>query len=442
MPPRRDIIGDIEASQRILFPQTVCHPQKPWGFIQTKSDSKAGGIAMMLTDITVRSAKPKGATYRLFDGGGLYLEVPPSGSKYWRLKYRFAGKERRLAFGVYPDVSLVAARKKRDQARELVAAGKDPADVKREAKRIAKIKANNSFESVACDWMKHHAHEWSPHYATDVKQRLEKHIFPKLGHRPIAELPAIEILEELRVIEESGALDMAQRMMQTCAQVFRYAITTGRAERNPITDLRGALKTPIRKHHAYLKADELPDYLKKLAVYDGSVETRLALKCLLLFFVRTTELRGALWQEFNFDKAEWRIPAERMKMKDPHIVPLSRQAIEALQELKKLTGHRKYVFPNENNPLKCMSDGTMLGALYRMGYRSRTTGHGFRACASTILNENGFQPDIIERQLAHCERNKVRAAYNHAQYLAERRKMMQWWADYLDDAEKIHPIQD
>ena len=221
--------------------------------------------------------------------------------------------------------------------------------------------------------------------------------------------------------------------MQASGQVFRYAIATGRAEKNPITDLRGALKTPVKKHQAYLKEHELPEYLKKLEAYDGHPQTKLALKFLLLTFVRTAELRGAKWTELNFDKAEWRIPAERMKMRELHIVPLSRQAIAILKELQPITGQWQYVFPNQHKPAGHMSENTILYALYRMGYHSRATGHGFRSTASTILNENGFSPDVIERQLAHGERNKVRAAYNHAQYLPERRQMMQWWADYLDE---------
>jgi len=387
---------------------------------------------MSLTDAKVRNTKPTAKPFKLSDGGGLVLLVQPSGGKWWRYRYRFAGKEKMLALGAYPDISLADARERHAQARKVLVAGKDPGELKKEAKRLVAIKAENNLESIAREWHEQHIHEWVAHYARDVISRLETHIFPKLGNRPIADLNATEILSVLRVIENSGALDMAQRVMQTCGQVFRYAITTGRADHNPVTDLRGALKTPVKKHHAHLAADELPEYLQKCEVYDGELQTKLALKMLLLTFVRTTELRGAEWSEINFNKAEWRIPAERMKMKDQHIVPLSKQAIVILRELQKHTGNRQHLFPNRHNPVKCMSGNTMLYALYRMGYHSRTTGHGFRATASTILNEHGYPPDVIERQLAHCERDKVRAAYNHAQYLPERRKMMQWWADYLD----------
>ncbi len=387
---------------------------------------------MPLTDVTVRTAKPKSKPYKLSDGGGLFLLVQPSGGKWWRYKYRFTGKEKLLALGGYPDVSLADVRERHSQARKALAAGNDPGEVKKEAKRLAVIKADNNFEAIAREWHEQHRHEWVAHYAGDVLNRLETHMFTKIGNRPIADINAIEILSVLRIIEKSGALDMAQRMMQTCGQVFRYAITTGRADRNPVADLRGALKTPVRKHHAHLKADELPEFLQKLAIYDGNLQTKLALKLLMLTFVRTTELRGAEWGEINFDAAEWRIPASRMKMKDPHIVPLSTQAIAALRDLQKISGNRQHVFPNEKRPITFISENTMLYAIYRMGYHSRTTGHGFRATASTLLNEQGFAPDVIERQLAHCERNKVRAAYNHAQHLPERGKMMQWWADYLD----------
>jgi integrase len=364
----------------------------------------------------------------------MFLLVAPSGSKYWRLKYNFAGKEKLLALGVYPEVSLGDARERRAQARKTLAAGKDPSAVKKEAKRLALLNSENTFEAVAREWHEQQRHRWAKHYSVCVLNRLETHIFPKMGGRPIADVGAQELLSHLRVVEKSGALDLAHRIMQSCGQIFMYAIATGRAERNPVPDLRGALKTPVTKHHAYLKADDLPEYLRKLENYDGTLETKLALKMLLLTFVRTTELREAEWTEIDFDKAEWRISASRMKMKELHIVPLSVQAVAVLRELQNRTGNRKYLFPNEHNQFSFMSENTMLFALYRMGYRSRVTGHGFRSTASTILNENGFSPDVIERQLAHCERNKVRAAYNHAQHLPERRKMMQWWADYLDGA--------
>jgi integrase len=391
---------------------------------------------MPLTDIKIKNAKPAEKPFKISDGGGLFIVVQPTGGKWWRYKYRFAGKEKLLALGAYPDVGLAEARELHSQARKVLAAGNDPSEVKKVPKRLVTLKAENNLEAIAREWHAQHLHEWAEHYARDVINRLETHIFPKLGSRPIADITATDLLSCLKVIEKSGALDMAQRMMQTCGQVFRYAIVTGRINQNPVNDLKGALKTPVRKHHAHLKANELPEYLQKLEAYDGDPQTKIALKLLLLTFVRTTELRGALWQEINFDKTEWHIPASRMKMKNPHIVPLCTQAIAVLRELQRHSGNREHVFPNQTRPTKCMSENTMLFALYRMGYHSRATGHGFRATACTILYENGFTEDLVERQLAHAKRNKVRAAYDHAQFIEPRRKMMQWCGNYLARIQK------
>jgi integrase len=389
---------------------------------------------MPLTDAKVRSAKPKEKAYKLTDGGGLYLLVNPNGGRYWRFKYRYGGKEKLLALGAYPDLSLADARELHSQARRTLALGNDPSDVKKEAKRQAVLNSENTFEAIANEWCESRKHKWVTSYSEAMVERLKRHVFPKIGHRPIKDITAPEFLTVVRVVEGQGSLDLAQRLMQASAQIFRYAVATGRAERNPLVDLKGALKPPVRKHQAYLKDKDLPDYLAKLEAYDGSIQTKLALKFLLLTFVRTTELRAATWKEIDFDKAEWRIPAERMKMREQHMVPLSKQAIAVLRELQSLTGQWSYVFANQHKPSGFMSENTMLYALYRMGYHSKATGHGFRATASTILNEHGFEPSVIERQLAHAERNEVRAAYNHAQYLPERRKMMQWWADYIDEA--------
>ncbi len=391
---------------------------------------------MPLNDVKIRNAKPKEKAYKLADGGGLFLWVQPSGGKWWRFKYRFGGKEKLLALGSYPDVTLADARERHSQARKVLAAGNDPNEVKKEAKRLTQLKSENTFEAIAREWHKGNLHTWSKKHGEAVLTRLEADIFSPLGNRPVTDISAPELLSALRAIEKRGAYDLTQTVAQYCRRIFTYAIATGRAERNPAADLRGALKTPVCKHHAHLKADELPEFLEKLEAYDGEPLTKYALKLLVLTFVRTTELRGAKWEEINFDAAEWRIPAERMKMKDPHIVPLSKQAIAVLREVQKISGNRQHVFPNHNRPNSMMSENTMLYALYRMGYHSRTTGHGFRATASTVLNEQGFAPDVIERQLAHAERNKIRAAYNHAQHLPQRRKMMQWWADYLDGVVK------
>jgi integrase len=388
---------------------------------------------MSLSDAKVRNAKPKAKAYKIADGEGLFLLIMPSGGKYWRVKYFFAGKEKLLALGVYPEISLADARERRAQARKVLAAGNDPGEAKKEAKRLATLKNANSFEAVAREWFEKRKHEWTPSTADAVLARLDKYVLPKLGPKPIADITSPEILAMLRVVEGRSALELARRLMQMVGQVFMYAIATGRAERNPVPDLRGALKTPVVEHHSFLKASELPLYLKNLEAYDGSLQTKLALRLLLLTFVRTIELRGAQWAEIDWDHAEWRVPAERMKMKELHIVPLSRQAIAVLRELENVSGNRHHIFPNQHHPVTFMSENTMLYALYRMGYHSRATGHGFRSTASTILNEHDFRADVIERQLAHGERNAVRAAYNHAQYLPERRQMMQWWADYLDE---------
>jgi len=391
---------------------------------------------MALTDTKIRNAKPKSKPYKLHDRDGLFALVHTNGSRYWRFKYRFLGKEKLLALGVYPEVNLSEARERRAQARKILAEGNDPVQIKQESKRIALLNSENTFEAVSREWIEQRRDNWTPNYADAMLRRLKQHVFPKLGDRPIKDISPPELLSALRVIEKTGALDLAQRLLQAAGQIFMYAIATGRAERNPVPDLRGALKSPVRKNMAYLKQEELPEYLQKLEAYNGDAQTKLALKFLLLTFVRTSELRASEWQEINFDKAEWRIPAKRMKMRDPHIVPLSRQAMDILKELQKHSGNRKYIFPNQHKPLAFMSENTMLYALYRMGYHSRATGHGFRSTASTILNEHGYAPDVIERQLAHSERNTVRAAYNHAQYLPERRKMMQEWADHLDELQK------
>jgi integrase len=394
---------------------------------------------MSLTDVKIRSSQPKATPYKLFDREGLYLLIKPNGGKFWRYKYRFAGKEKALALGAYPTLSLAEARDLHLQARKALTLGNDPADAKRETKRLAILRREHSFESVAREWLEKQKHTWTPGYSTAMEKRLKKNIFPRLGHRPISEISALEFLEVVRVVEKREALDLAMRLLQAAGQIFRYAIATGKAARNPIADLRGALKTPVRKHQAYLKEHELPDFLETLAVYQGNIQTKVALKLLMLTFVRTSELRCAEWSEIIWDKAEWRIPAERMKTRDPHIVPLSNQSIAILEELKKMSGAQTFVFPSQQKPSRCMSENTMIFALYRMGYHSRATVHGFRSTASTILNENGFPGDVIERQLAHCERNGVRAAYNHAQYLPQRREMMQWWADYLDTAAQPKP---
>ena len=391
---------------------------------------------MPLTDVKARNTKPQPRPIKVFDGGGLFLLVQPNGGKCWRYKYRFSGKEKLLALGSYPDVSLEEARDRHRKARKDLAAGNDPGEIKKETKRLDKLKSGNTFEAIAREWHDHRKHNWTPKHAQQIMTRMEANLFPRLGNRPITDITAPDLLTVARTIEGRGAFDIAHRSIQTAGQVFTYAIVSGKAERNPAADLRGALKPLTKKHHAHLSAKELPEFLKSLEAYDGTLQTKLAIELLLLTFVRTSELRCAEWKEIDLDKAEWRIPAERMKMRDPHIVPLSKQAVKVLKKIQELSGDWPRVFPNQHKPIGYMSQNTIIFAIYRMGYHSRLTGHGIRGTASTILNENGFAPDVIERQLAHAERNGVRAAYNHAQYLSERRKMMQWWADYLEAAQK------
>jgi integrase len=394
---------------------------------------------MPLTDIEIRRAKAREKAYKLFDEKGMYLLVSTTGARLWRLKYRVLQKEKVLALGQYPQCTLAEARDARDAARKLLRSGTDPGAVRREERREQQTRAGNTFEILAREWHANQQAKWTWHHAATVLRRIETHLFPRLGSRAIAEIEAPELLDALRLIERNaqanarGSNEIAHRMLQTSGQIFRYAIATGRARRNPSVDLRGALKAKERtRNYAALSETELPEFLKKLKAYDGQTQTKLAMRLLLLTFVRTGELRRSEWSEFELDKAQWRVPAERMKMRSEHIVPLSTQAIEVVRELQKLNDGRRYVFANQANHEKPMSENTLLYALYRMGYHSRATAHGFRATASTILNEQGFRPDVIERQLAHAERNKVRAAYHRAEYLPARRKMMQHWSDYLD----------
>jgi integrase len=382
---------------------------------------------------------------KLHDGGGLYLWVYANGGKFWRLRYQLGGKEKSLSFGSYPQVSLKEARAKRDEQRKVLDADLDPS-AERKATNLRKKLANvNSFEAVALEWYNKQLHTWVEHHASDVKRRLESNIFPTLGKRPIDQINALELLETIRKIEARGAYDLAHRVLQVCGQVFRYGIATGRCTRNLSTDLRGALTPHVKKHQSAVRPEELSDLMRAIAKYDetGDKQTRLALQLLAQTFVRTNELIGAEWTEFDLDNALWIIPAGRMKMKAEHVVPLARQALAILSELKEISGGSRFVFPGRNRD-KPISNNTMLFALYRMGYKGKMTGHGFRAVASTILNETGFKPDVIERQLAHCERNEVRGAYNRAEYLPERKRMMQHWADYLGSIEsgaKVVPLR-
>lgn len=393
-----------------------------------------------LTDTKLRRLKPDAHAYRVPDAHGLNVEVTPTGSRLWRYRYRFNGKETVMALGQYPAVTLAEARERRRAARLLLDAGRNPTLERRLERRTRAVAAGNTFQAIATEWIEKQAAQWTPHHALDVQRSLTKEAFPAFGERPITEIEAPEILACLRTIESRGALEIAHRTAQRIAAVFRYAVLTGRAKYNPAADLRGALATRKVKHMTALAVDELPDYLDKLERYDGNLQTKLALRFMLLTFVRTTELLGADWDEIDTSAREWRIPAERMKMREPHTVPLSTQALAVLDELRAFTGQTPLLFPGRSNAHRPMSSNTMLFALYRMGYHSRATTHGFRALASTVLNEQGWRVDVIERQLAHGERNKVRAAYNRAQYLPERHQMMQAWADFLDTASRKHKV--
>jgi integrase len=369
------------------------------------------------------------------DGHGMYLEVMPGGARYWRLKYRFDGKEKRLSLGVYPETGLALARQRRDDARRLLASGTDPSSERKEARATAARETASSFESVARAWHASWKSARTDHHADYVLRRLEADVFPEIGARPIEELTAPMLVKIARKIESRGAVDIAKRSLQTSGQIFRYAVAHGHIDRNPASDIRPADVLQSRKttNYARLEARELPELLRRMAVYQGSPHTRSALQLIALTFVRTSELIEASWDEVDLQKAEWRIPAARMKMRSPHVVPLSRQAIDALRCLSELRSLSPYVFPGERDHEKPMSNNTILKALERMGYKGRMTGHGFRGVASTLLHEHGFEHKLIELQLAHQERNRVSASYNWATHLAERRTMMQWWADNLDE---------
>lgn len=390
---------------------------------------------MPLSDTAIRKAKPTDKTQRLFDGGGLYLEITPAGGKLWRQKYRFGGKEKRLAHGTYPEVSLAEARDRRDDARKLLAAGTDPGEHKKAEKLAGEDRAANNFEAVAREWFGKFAPNWAASHAGKIMGRLENDLFPWIGSRPVAEIKAPELLRCLRRIESRGALETAHRVLQNAGQVFRYAIATGRADRDPSTDLRGAL-APWKPQHYPAPTDPkaVGELLRAIDGYTGGNVVKAMLRLAPLVFVRPGELRQAEWAEIDLEAAEWNIPAHKMKMREPHMVPLSRQAIEILTDLQPLTGNRAHVFPGGHDPRKPMSEAALNAALRRMGYDKTTmTAHGFRAIARTLLDEElGFRPDYIEHQLAHAVRDPNGRAYNRTAHLAARRKMMQAWADYLD----------
>lgn len=411
---------------------------------------------MPLTDSAVRNAKPGRKAQRLFDGSGLYLEVAPSGGKWWRFKYRFGGKEKRFSFGVYPDVTLKDAREKRDAARKLLANGIDPGEERKATK--ATESGAGSFEAVAREWHTKFSPSWSETHRVKLLGRLELYVFPWLGSRPVNEITAPELLAAIRRIEANGHLETAHRALQVCGQVLRYAVQTGRAERNCAADLKGAIPPPIKKSMASITDPEkVGQLLRAIRDYPGAYVTRCALQLAPLFFLRPGELRKAEWSEFDLDRAEWRITVQRMKRRQKekdarkgevgHIVPLSRQAIEILRDLHQLTGTGRYLFPGLRSKDRPISDATLTNALRRMGYTGEEmTVHGFRHMASTLLHEHGFPSHVIEKQLSHADRNRIRAVYNYAEYMPERKKMMQAWAEYLGqlaagEGNKVVPIR-
>jgi integrase len=388
---------------------------------------------MPLTDTTIRNAKSGEKAIRLYDERGLYLEISPAGGKWWRLKYRFDGKEKRISLGVYPDVSLKDARDRRDEARKLLANGIDPSENRKAAKSSRMERSANSFEVVAREWFAKYSQTWAKNHSYRTIRRFDRDIFPWIGGRPIAEINAPELLAVVRRIENRGALETAHRALANCGQVFRYAIATGRAERDPSGDLRGALP-PVKGTHfaATTEPKRVGEILRALDGYEGTLTVRCALRLAPLVFVRPGELRNAQWADINFETAEWRYLVS--KTNTQHIVPLARQAIDILSELQPLTGSSRYVFPSARSFTRPMSDNAILAAMRRLGIeKDEMSGHGFRAVARTILDEVlGIRPDFIEHQLAHAVRDPNGRAYNRTAHLSERRKMMQQWADYLD----------
>ena len=390
---------------------------------------------MKLRDVTIRNAKAKESPYKLTDGRGLYLQVTPSGGKLWRWNYRHDGKRKTMALGNYPDVPLLLARERHAQGRGLLAAGTDPMEKRKKAKVEEKISQESAFSNVASKWLEHWKHGKSLRYVDSTSRRLDTNILPLLGDKLVTEITAPHLVGMVKVIQDRGARDIAKRALETTGQIFRFAVAHGYVERNPAADIRPAdvLQKAFKTNYARIDAKELPHLLRQIQVYPGRHVTRIAIKLLALTFVRTGELIAAKWSEFDFEGARWDIPAERMKMRSTHIVPLSKQTLDSLAELHALTGTSEWLFPGEGRRNNHMSNNTILKGLERMGYKGTMTGHGFRGLASTILHEQEYPHDQIETQLAHTQRNAVSAAYNHAQYLKQRTKMMQNWADFLDE---------
>ncbi|EPQ5228386.1 tyrosine-type recombinase/integrase [Providencia stuartii] len=379
---------------------------------------------MLLTDIQIRKAKPKDKAYTLNDGNGLSLLIEPNGSKGWRFRYRFAGKPKMISFGVYGQISLADARRKRDEAKKQLSDGIDPSDARKSEKITQKYAAENTFKAVAMEWHASKCSTWSKGYASEILRCFENDVFPFIGSRPIDQLAPLELLAVLQKIEKRGALEQASKIRRRCGEVFRYAVITGRAKYNPAPDLSGAMNKPETKHFPFLQESEIPDFVKALNNYQGSKITKYATQLLMLTGVRTVELRFAEWSEFDFENALWEIPKERMKKRSPHLVPLSPQVLEILDKLKVISGNYSLLFPGRNDARKPISDASINKVIAKIGYKGRLTGHGFRHMMSTILHEKGFDSAWIELQLAHVDKNSIRGIYNHALYLESRRKML------------------
>lgn len=386
---------------------------------------------MLLSDIQIKRAKPKEKPYTLNDGMGLSLLIDTAGSKGWRFRYRFAGKPKMISFGVYGEVSLAEARRKREECRSMLAKGINPSEARKAEKIALQFAHENSFEAVAKEWHSSKVATWSDGYAKEVMNSLDKDIFPYIGQRPIEQIEPLELLTVLQKIEKRGALEQTNKIRRRCGEVLRYAVVTGRAKYNFAPDLAIALSKPKKQHFPFLTESELPAFVKALENYDGSLVTKYATQLLMLTGVRTIELRTAEWKEFDLDNALWEIPKERMKKRRPHLVPLSTQTIDILKKLQVITGNYSLVFPGRNDVRKPMSEASINKVIKLLGYHGRLTGHGFRHTMSTILHEHGFDSAWIEMQLAHVDKNSIRGTYNHANYLKSRRTMLQWYGNFL-----------
>lgn len=393
----------------------------------------------MLSDVKIRQAKAEDKPYRLRDSHGLYLEVRPNGTKHWRYRYRINDKENLFAIGTYPTISLMEARKARDEARELIRTGIHPSQARRKQQTIQRLQnTEENFELIAREWLKKKEANWSPYYHRQAIKCLENNAFPVIGKMPIRAIKPADLLNILQEMESRGAETFAMHLRQWCSAIFRYAVVTLRADHDPAASLKGAVMRPKVTHCRPMLRNDITDFLSKVDQYGGNLTTVITLRLLLYLFVRTVELRKARWEEFDLENAIWVIPESRMKMKRKHLVPLSAQAIELITVLRSITGANDFLFPNSRRPTEdCMSATTINRALEHMGYPPGSwTAHDFRATASTHLHEMGFSSLVIERQLAHVETNRVRGAYNHAEYLEERRSMMQSWADWIDALHK------